>query len=76
MGYHRNRERETDGQKERERRREDAVLYMKTEGKSLIDVKQVETTGERCFTYIYVNHTNVFEADNTYKCSALYENGG
>ena len=54
--------------------------FMKKEDKGLIDVENVETTGERCchlnssfhrneahFTYIYVYHTNVFEADNIYK---------
>ena len=62
--------------------------FMKKEDKSLIDVDNVESTGERCcheltntiepcivyvhrneahFTYIYVHHTNVFEADNIYK---------
>ena len=48
MGYHR-KKRETDGQKERERGREDAVLY-ENGGKNLIliDVQNVETTGERC----------------------------
>ena len=47
LGYHRKR-RETEGQKERERGREDAVYFMKKEDDSLIDVENVETTGERC----------------------------
>ena len=59
--------------------------FVKKEDKSLIDVENVETTGERFwtpeltniivyvhrneahFTYIYVHHTNVFEADSIYK---------
>ena len=45
MGYHRKR-RETDGQKEREK--EAVLCFMKKEDKSLTDVENVETTGERC----------------------------
>ena len=43
------RERDTDGQKKRERGMEDAV-HMKKEDKSLIliDIENVVTTGERC----------------------------
>ena len=41
---------ETDGQKERERGREGGRMqfFMKKEDKSLIDVENVVTTGERC----------------------------
>ena len=44
MRYHRKR-RETDGQKEKGR--QDAVLYEKKDN-CLIDVENVETTGEMC----------------------------
>ena len=53
MGYHRKR-RETEGQKEREIAREiekergRMQCFVKKEDKSLIDVENVETTGERC----------------------------
>ena len=45
MGYHR--KRETDGQKEGERGGR-MQCFMKKEDKSLIDVENVETKGERC----------------------------
>ena len=46
MAYNRKR-RETDGQKERERGGM-VQCFMKKEDTSLIDVENVETTGERC----------------------------
>ena len=52
--------------------------FVKKEYKSMLDVENVETTGESSlctfigmkhinFTYVYVYHTNVFEAENIYK---------
>ncbi len=45
MGYHRKRERHMDRKREREKR--GMQCYMKKEDNSLIDVEDVETTGER-----------------------------
>ena len=60
-----------------DRKREGRMqCLMKKEDKSLIDLEHVETTGERWCTFIgikhisptfmYINHTNVFEADDIY----------
>ena len=89
MGYHRKR-RETEGQEEKGKGREDAVLYEKggykpdrwricrdyrrkvlppeltnTIEQFIVYVHRNETH----FTYIYVYHTNVFEAGSIYKKS-------
>ena len=52
MGYLRKRERERERERERhmDRKREKRGMqcYMKKEDNSLIDVENVETTGERC----------------------------
>ena len=60
MGYHRKRERERERDTWTERERKGGCsAIMKKEDNSLIDVAH--------FTYIFVYHTNVSEADNIYK---------
>ena len=63
MWYHRKRERETDGQNERGRRKMLPSEQKNTIEQFILYVHRNETH----FTYIYVYHTNVFEADNIYK---------
>ena len=76
-------ERQRNSKRDRKREGGYMQCFMKKEDKCLIHEDNVETTGERgCrlswrtpyvhrneahFTYIYVYHTNVFEADSIYK---------